>query len=61
MKPLWKDGKFSVELHKPDVKELEKARGIGEALLQMNQLVGQPLVDAVDAILAAMGPPPPKD
>lgn len=51
MKPLWKDGKLVVELHKPDVAILEKARAIGKALTAMNQGTGEPLVEAIDAIV----------
>ena len=51
MKPIWKDGKLSVELHIPDRRDLEKARAIGQALGAMNQPEGAALVQAVDAIL----------
>jgi hypothetical protein len=51
MKPKWKNGKLTVELHVPDEKALEKAREIGLALVAMNQETGKPLVEAVDAIL----------
>jgi hypothetical protein len=51
MKPIWKDGKLTVELHKPDEAILAKARNIGEALTAMNQPNGQTLVDAIDAIV----------
>jgi len=53
MRPLWKDGKLTVELHKPDRVILVKAREIGEALRAMNQERGTPLIEAVDAILKA--------
>ena len=51
MKPKWKNGKLTVELHVPDEVALEKAREIGQALMAMNQGTGKPLVEAVDAIL----------
>lgn len=51
MKPHYKDGKLTVELHKPDVSVLERARAIGQALAAMNQETGAGLVAAVDAIL----------
>ena len=51
MRPLWKDGKLTVELHKPDVAILAKAMAIGAALTAMAQETGPPLVDAVAAIL----------
>ena len=51
MKPIWKNGKLTVELHKPDVAVLENAKAIGEALAAMQQEFGEPLADAVDAIL----------
>ena len=51
MKPHWKDGKLFVELHKPDIAILEKAKQIGEALEAMNQVTGAPLVQAITAIL----------
>lgn len=50
MKPIWKDGKLSVELHRPDEQVLCKALAIGKALVAMNQETGQPLVDAINAI-----------
>ena len=52
MKPIWKDGKLTVELHKPDVAVLEKARELGRALEAMQQATGSALVDAIDPILA---------
>ena len=51
MKPIWKNGRLTVELHKPDIKTLEKAREIGRALEAMNQDAGTPLVSALDEIL----------
>ena len=51
MRPLWKDGKLTVELHKPDVAILAKALAIGAALTAMAQETGPPLVEAVAAIL----------
>lgn len=52
MRPLWKDNRLTVELHKPDIAVLEKARSIGQALVAMNQENGQALVDATEAILS---------
>ena len=51
MKPIWKDGTLTVELHKPDTAILEKASDIGEALTAMGQTTGKALTDAVDAVL----------
>ena len=51
MKPVWKSGKLTVELHKPDVAVLEKALAIGQALWAMNQASGTLLVEAIVAIL----------
>ena len=51
MKPIWKNGKLVVELHKPDVAILTKAMTIGAALTAMQQPTGPPLVEAVAAIL----------
>ena len=56
MKPIWKDGKLTVELHKPDKTILLKARAIGQALEAMNQDPGKPLVDAIDDILGDTPP-----
>ncbi len=51
MKPVFEDGKLTVELHKPEVAILERARAIGQALEAMHQESGAPLVAACDAIL----------
>ena len=51
MKPIWRNGKLSVELHKPDISTLRRARDIGKALGAMNQESGPTLVEAIDAIL----------
>ena len=51
MKPVWKDGVFRVELHKPDISALHKARDIGAALIQMAQTKGSALVQAIDEVL----------
>ena len=48
---VWTDGKFTVDLCAADKRVMEKAGAIGEALAAMNQPCGQPLVDAVDAVL----------
>jgi hypothetical protein len=53
MKPLFTDGKLSVELHKPERAVLERAKAIGEALEAMHQEQGAPLVAACVAILEA--------
>ena len=50
---VWLDDKFTVELCAADRRTLEKAREIGKALDAMKQDVGQPLVDAIDAITNA--------
>ena len=51
MKPIWRHGELTVEMHKPDEAVLSKALAVGEALVAMGQPTGQPLVDAVEAIL----------
>ena len=51
MKPVFKDGKLTVELHKPEIQALQKARTIGQSLQILNQDSGLPLVEAIDAIL----------
>jgi hypothetical protein len=51
VKPKFSDGVLSVELHKPEVAILERARAIGQALEAMHQESGAPLVAACDAIL----------
>lgn len=51
MKPLFIDGKLTVELHKPERSILERAREIGKALAIMHQETGAPLVEAINAIL----------
>ena len=51
MKPIWKNGKLTVELHKPDIVALQKARDIGEALTAMAQSTGEALVNAIEVIL----------
>ena len=51
MRPIWRENRLTVELHKPDETLLRKARELGEALTAMNQDTGKPLVEAVDAIL----------
>ena len=55
MKPHFKDGKLTVELHRPDVVILSKALAIGSALTVMAQDTGPPLVDAITAILTQAG------
>jgi len=40
-----------VQLHKPDIALLEKAGALGQMLIELRQEEGQPLVDAVNAIL----------
>lgn len=51
MKPLFIDGKLTVELHKPERAVLERAKAIGEALEAMHQSEGAPLVAAIRSIL----------
>jgi hypothetical protein len=51
MKPHFRNGKLTVQLHRPDEAVLRRARELGEAFSAMNQDTGKPLVDAVDAIL----------
>ena len=51
MKPHFRNGKLTVELHKPDEAVLRRARELGEAFTAMNQDTGKPLIEAVDAIL----------
>ena len=58
MKPIWKDGKLGVELHKPEVSVLERCREIGQQLAAMHQAAGAPLVAAINAVLE---PAPPAD
>ena len=55
MKPIWKDGKLTVELHKPDVKVLEAAWDIAQALTAMGQDTGVPLSVALADILQPEG------
>ena len=55
MKPIWRNGKLTVELHKPDEAILRKAEAIGEALVAMNQDTGEALVSAIQAILGDEG------
>jgi hypothetical protein len=53
MKPLFEDGKLTVELHKPERATLERAKAIGQALEALHQETGAPLVAAIQAILEA--------
>lgn len=55
MKPIWKDGKLAVELHKPEVIVLYKARDIGRSLEALHQETGAALVAAINAILVEKG------
>jgi len=52
MKPLLIDGKLEVLLHKSDIVHLQKAKAIGELLVELIQEEGTPLVEAINAILA---------
>lgn len=52
MKPILRDGKLAIELHKPEVSLLERARDIGRQLEALHQATGAPLVAAIDAVLA---------
>lgn len=51
MKPIWANGTLTVELHVPDVRALEKARQIAEALTAMHQPGGEALVAVIDYVL----------
>ena len=51
MKPLWKNGSLLVELHKPEIALLEKARELGKALSALHQPTGEPLIAAINKIL----------
>ena len=44
-----------MELHKPEVALLEKARDLGEALTALHQPTGTDLVDAINVILGEKG------
>ena len=50
------DGELNLELHKTDATLLAKARDIGALLHKMHQEEGNPLCDAVDAVLKKFGP-----
>ena len=51
MKPILKDGKLIVKLSKLEMKQLAKAREIAAMLVALHQPVGDPAVEALDAIL----------
>ena len=51
MKPVFKNGTLTVELHQPERQLLVKARKLGEALNAMHQETGAALVDACNMIL----------
>ena len=51
MKPIWKDGKLTVDLHKPEIELLKRARVVGLSLVAMHQDHGQELADVITAIL----------
>ena len=51
MRPVLKDDLLGVEMHKPDIAQLEKARVIGRLLLKMHQPEGTELINAVGTIL----------
>lgn len=55
MDPILKEGKLSVRLHKPEVRQLEKAYGLGKLLLELHQPEGEALVGAVAAVLQKFG------
>ena len=55
MKPLWKNGKLVVELHKPELILLRRAKDLGRQLNAMHQETGAPLVDAINVILGEKG------
>ena len=51
MKPVLREGKLSVELHKPDIAVLEKALDIGHMLESLHRKNGTQLIAAIDAVL----------
>lgn len=51
MKPVWKNGEFTVELHKPELAMLERCRDLGQCLIKMHQESGCGLVKAIDKVL----------
>jgi len=51
MRPILKNGTFSVEMHKADRTLLGRVRELGALLTEMKQDTGKPLTEAVDAIL----------
>ena len=53
MKPILKDGKLVVELHKPDVALLKRARELGLLLSLVDEGIGGPLVETINATLDA--------
>jgi hypothetical protein len=54
MKPVLINGKLSVELNKPEVGTLTKAREIGLMLTELHQPTGSAIVDAINRTL--LGP-----
>ncbi len=62
MKTSIVDRVLKVELHKREVDRLRGVReDIGQLLLTLHKPEGEPLCDAVDAILAKFGPPTNQD
>ncbi len=51
MKAEYKDETLTLQLLRPEITRLEKAREIGIGLMMMGQATGQPLVEAIDVIL----------
>ena len=56
MKPIWNDGKLSMELHKPDIRQLEATRNMGRLLAQLpDPREGKLLVDTCTICLQTFG------
>ena len=51
MKPTLIDDELVIELHKPDVAVLERARKIGKTLVKLHQPEGEELVVVLDLVL----------
>ena len=55
MKPIIVNGKLEVVLQEPDIRQLHKARELGQLLVELRQDEGTALVNAIDAIFARLG------
>jgi len=55
MKPVLKDGKLLVELHKPDITFLRRVRDFGRTLAVMREDLGVLLVEDASTILQECG------